>query len=235
VDKGAFEKHLRRSGKKPHVVAGLIMQVERFEQFLTGSGRGGLESAQVQDILDYAAAVDERQPGSARTSLRGVALYFSFLGNRPLAETASGLREQAIARTRKAFPLREFPGIRPEHIAALEAAGIKDAGQLLEAGRTPPSRRELAERTGIPAAALLELVRLSDLSRLEGVKAVRARLYHDAGVDTVEKMAAQEPEALLRLTAAFVERTGFDGIAPLPKEVLHTIETARKLPRIVEY
>jgi hypothetical protein len=48
-------------------------------------------------------------------------------------------------------------------------------------------------------------------------------------------MADCEAEALLALTAEFVERTGFDGIAPLPKEVSSTIANAKRLPRIVEY
>jgi hypothetical protein len=76
---------------------------------------------------------------------------------------------------------------------------------------------------------------LSDLARLPGVKGIRARLYYDAGVDCVEKMAACETEALLALTAEFVERTGFNGIAPLPKEVASTIANAKRLPRVVEY
>jgi hypothetical protein len=33
----------------------------------------------------------------------------------------------------------------------------------------------------------------------------------------------------------FVDRTGFDGIAPLPKEVAFSVATARRLPRLVEY
>jgi hypothetical protein len=33
----------------------------------------------------------------------------------------------------------------------------------------------------------------------------------------------------------FVEKTGFEGIAPLPKEAEFTIAEAKKLPRIVEY
>jgi hypothetical protein len=33
----------------------------------------------------------------------------------------------------------------------------------------------------------------------------------------------------------FVERGGFGGIAPLPKEVRNAIATAKQLPRIVEY
>jgi len=108
------------------------------------------------------------------------------------------------------FPLRIFRGVSPEHIARLEAIGIKNAGQMLVAGQTPEKRAYLAEETGIPEAAVLEFVKLSDLARLPGVKGVRARLYYDSGVDTVEKLAAWEPEALLAMTAQFVERSGFD-------------------------
>jgi hypothetical protein len=122
-----------------------------------------------------------------------------------------------------------------KHIEKLAAAGIKTAGQMLAAGQTAERRTALARDTGIPEEAILELVKLSDLARLPGVKGIRARLYYDAGVDCVEKMVAWEPEALLKMTAEFVERTGFDGIAPLPKEVSSTIANAKRLPRVVEY
>ena len=123
----------------------------------------------------------------------------------------------------------------PEHIARLESIGVKKAGQMLIAGQSLEKRKSLAEQAGVPEKTILELVKLSDLARLPGVKGIRARLYYDAGVDSVEKLAAWEPEALLAMTAAFVERTGFDGIAPLPKEVSSTIANARKLPKIVEW
>jgi hypothetical protein len=136
---------------------------------------------------------------------------------------------------RNPFRLREFRGVEPEYVEKLAAAGIKNAEQMLAAGQTAEKRAALAQDTGIPKEAILELVRLSDLARLPGVKGIRARLYYDAGVDCVEKMAAWEAEALLALTAEYVERTGFDGIAPLPKEVSSTIANAKRLPRIVEY
>jgi predicted RecB family nuclease len=50
----------------------------------------------------------------------------------------------------------------------------------------------LATQTGIPVEVVLELVKLSDLARLPGVKGIRARLYYDAGVDTVENLASFE-------------------------------------------
>jgi len=77
-------------------------------------------------------------------------------------------------------------------------------------------------------------VRLSDLSRLPGVKGIRARLYYDAGVHSVEKLAGWEPDALRVMLEKWVARTGFDGIAPLPKEVSSTIANARKLPSLVQ-
>lgn len=83
--------------------------------------------------------------------------------------------------------------------------------------------------------AILTLVKLSDLARIPGVKGIRARLYLDAGVDTLEKLATWEPEALREMLAGFVERTGFEGIVPLPAEMRYAVAQARKLPKIVAY
>jgi len=133
------------------------------------------------------------------------------------------------------FKLINFRGINAEAIIKLEAWRIKNVEQLLIAGSTKEKRLKLATDTGISEDDLLELVKLSDLSRLPGVKGIRARLYYDAGVDCVEKMASWEPEALRVMVTNYVERTGFDGIPPLPKEVSSTIANAQKLPKIIEF
>jgi len=106
---------------------------------------------------------------------------------------------------------------------------------MLSEGQTAAGRSSIAKQTGIPYEVVFELVKLSDLARLPGAKGIRARLYYDAGVDCVEKLAVYEPEALLEETAAYVKRTGFEGIAPLPKEVSSTITNARALPNVVEW
>jgi len=85
---------------------------------------------------------------------------------------------------RNPFKLGDFRGIHPDVIAALDAQHIKNADQLLNAGRTRQQRASLAKATGIPEDAILELVKLADLARLPGVKGIRARLYYDAGVDS---------------------------------------------------
>ena len=133
------------------------------------------------------------------------------------------------------FKLRDFLCVNPEHISRLEALGVKTTDQMLAAGQTSTGRTELATRAVISPDGILELVKLSDLSRLPGVKGIRARLYFNAGVETVEMLASYEPDELLRLTSEFVQRSGFPGIAPLPKEVSSTIENARKMPKLVKW
>ncbi len=117
----------------------------------------------------------------------------------------------------------------------LAALGIRNVKDMLEAGQTRKAREELSVKTGIPAETILELVKLSDLSRLEGVKGIRARLYYDAGIDTVEKMAKQDPQKLRTKFIEFVKKTHFNGIPPLPKEIENSIAKAKKLPKTIEY
>jgi len=50
-----------------------------------------------------------------------------------------------------------------------------------------------------------------------------------------EKMAGWDPEELRAMLVEFVERTGFNGMAPLPGEARFSVERARELPKIVEY
>jgi hypothetical protein len=112
---------------------------------------------------------------------------------------------------------------------------MRNSEQLLCAGRTAAARQQLAEQTGVPLEAILELVMLSDLARIPGLKNVRARLYYNAGVHTPQEIASWEAEPLRLMLEDFVRRTNFPGIPPLPKEVQSTIASARDLEQVVEY
>lgn len=230
----AFKKHLKRRGKKKHVADALVSHVEQFSQYLKQRGLE-LESAATDDLAAFAADLESVQKGAAKKVVRGIALYYNLVGNDAMAALARKIREEATAKTRKAFVLKNLSGVNQKHTDKLAAEGIVNVEHMITAGKTESLRLKLAEETGIPQESILELVKLSDLARLPGVKGIRARLYHDAGVDTVEKMAHWEPEALRTMVADFVERTNFDGIAPLPKEASSTVATAKKLPKLVEY
>lgn len=208
--------------------------VGEFEAYLQ-QHRGGkrLGEAEPDDLETFVAWVEREPKSSAKTYLWALGYCFAFIENDDLRELAGLLRAQRIKRT--PFPLKDFRGVDPEQAATLTEAGIRNVKQMLKAGRTPDARQKLANETGVPLEAIVELVKLSDLARIPGIKRIRARLYHDAGVDTLEKMAQWDPAELRAMLIEFVERTGFDGIAPLLGEATFSVTRARELPKIVEY
>jgi len=228
-----FLSFLRRGGRSESVARRVIRLVRDFERFLAEQHNSDLDSAVPEDIEAYVAWVERQPKASAKGPLWAIIYYYEFTGNEDLRQQARILRAERIER--RPFSIKDFRGIDPAHMERLGAVGIRDVKQMLDAGRTPSQRAALAERTGIPETSILEMVKLSDLARIPGVKGIRARLYHDAGVDTMQKLAACEPEALEAITAEFVARTGFDGIAPLPAEIRFTIAKARQFPHFVEY
>jgi hypothetical protein len=191
-----------------------------------------VDKAQKQDILDYAKSLEKNK---IKTQVRGLALYYRYVGDASLAKAAHALREEQTAKTRQVFKLRKFRGVDLENVAKLETIGIFNVEQMLEAGKTSGDRQKLSKRTGIPLASILEFVKLSDLSRLGAIKNVRARLYYDAGLDTPDKFTQWDADELRQMLIKFVKRTGFDGIAPLPKELRNAIEKAKNLPKVVQY
>ena len=218
------------------MVDALAGYVEQFVQYLWEQRSSDLGSATAADVEVFAGDLEASKKGSARKVLRGVGLYYDLIGQEKVASVAWRIREEAIARTRKVFALKDFRGLNRAHVQRLAAEGIVSVQQMLEAGKTSALRTALSDRTGIPLEAILELVKLSALARVGGLGSVRARLCDDADVDTVETLAQRDPEELQEMFLDYVERsTGFDGIAPLPKELRNAVATARELPRIVEY
>ena len=233
MDEG-FRDHLKRQGKKDHVVKRLVDSVRLFEDYLEKRSKALHETTE-PDLLDYAASCESEKKDSARIRIRGIALYFGYIGNRRLAAATSRIREAGITKHRSGFRLKDFLWINQAHVSKLKSIGIRDTNQMIESSKTPGARRNLAESTGIAADDILELVKLSDLARVSGVKSIRARLYHDAGLDSLEKIALVDADRLREVCIRFVEATGFPGIPPTPKEAEFTVQTARTLPRVVEW
>lgn len=240
MEQQAFFKYLRKGGRKQDVAERVIRLVTVFAEFLAGRGTN-LDSPSPTDLDAFVTWVDEEKSNlpkhddivpSARSYLWAICYYYRFTENEDLARYAGLLREGRIKR--KPFQLKDFRGMDPDQIKALKAHKITNINQMLKAGKTPQLRTELAEKTGIPVVSILELVRLSDLARLPGVKSIRARLYHDAGIVSIAQFASMQEEDILRITCEFVESSGFDGIPPLPAEVKHGITTARSLAIILE-
>lgn len=236
MNEEAFRKFLKRGGRKLHVVDTVVQILRQYEAYLNRFGEGKiLDETTPEDIEAYVQWYEEEQEKSAKGELWGIRYYYRFIGNRTMAIRVSELREARTSKTRKSFRIRDFRGVNEDYVSKLEAVGIRDVEQMRQRGATPAQRADLAEKTGVPEESIIEFVKLSDLARLPGVKAIRARLYYDSGIDTLEKMAKWDPEAMRLMLIEFVEKTGFDGIAPLPKEAANSVKVAAELPKIIEY
>ena len=234
LNQEAFERYLKRGGRSPSAVKRCVRFVEEFEQHLYNHSPGtSPRRASPDDLLTFVEWLEREPKASAKTHLWALRYFYDFCSNDEMTRLTAELRQARIKR--KSSTLREFRGVNPEHIASLAEAGIQNARQMLEAGPSPADRRRLSDQIGVPLSAILELVKLSDLSRIQGIAGIRARLYHDAGLDTLDEIARWEPDQMLQHMTDFVERTGFEGIAPLPREVSACIKKARILPRIVDY
>ena len=231
--KDEFRKFLKRGGRSPNAIKRMQAYIQEFEDFLTENCGRDLEAAEEIDLGGFVAQIEEGSQTSAKGHLWGLGYNFEYAENENLRFLARVLREQRIER--RPLPIRKFRGLDPVVLDRLQAEGIKHVKQVLAAGATPQARADLAARADVPAAALLEIVKLADLARIPGVKGIRARLYYDAGVDTLEKLAGWEPEPLREMLAGFVARSGFKGIPPLPAEIRYSIDQAKQLPKVVDY
>lgn len=235
MDEEKLRQYLKKQGKKDHVVAQLAGSVRLFADYLEKETEKTLETASGKELGDYAAVCESAKKGSTKTAIRGIKYYYDFTGNREMSGLAAEIREGAVGKSRTVFKLKDFPGINGKYVQILKDIGITDIDLMIENGKTPDMRKNLASRTGIPVDAVLELVKLSNLARKSSVKGVRSRLYVGAGLDTWDKIACLEVNELREICARYISKTGFNGIPPTPKEAFNTIEAARTIPRIVTW
>jgi hypothetical protein len=226
----AFLRHQRR---KDSAIDQIIQLVGDYETYFNSNYPGRpINQTTIESLESYVSWLESETGESASKPLWAVRYYFDFIENKELGDLAGEMRGERIKR--KPFFIRNIRGVNPEYISKLEALYIENIDQVLDEARTPTLRQELSEKSGIPLDGVLEFVKLADLARLRAVRSVRARLYHDAGL-TPESIAGWEPDELRTMLVEWVEKTGFDGIAPLPKEVQNLVKQARQLPKIVIY
>lgn len=94
------------------------------------------------------------------------------------------------------FPLADYPGADRGTLEALAEDGIDDGRELWDEAHPRKSRASLCRRLRVAPEPLLELSRLAELSRVEGVDPALARVLLDAGYPDVEELSKAEPAAL---------------------------------------
>lgn len=133
------------------------------------------------------------------------------------------------------YKIVEIEGIGDTYAKQLEEVGIKTTEDLLNCGKNPKGRAELAEKTGISPKYILKWVNHADLFRIKGVAGQFAELLEAGGVDTVKEL---KHRVAANLYAKLVETNDAKNLCnrvPSEKEIEKMIEQAKELPPMVEY
>jgi predicted flap endonuclease-1-like 5' DNA nuclease len=131
--------------------------------------------------------------------------------------------------------LAEIEGIGPSYAAKLEAAGVGSVEALLEKGASRQGREEIATRSGVTAALILEWVNHADLMRIKGVGSEYADLLEAAGVDTIPELAQRSPGNLAAKLEEVNAEKKLVRRVPTESEVTDWVQQAKSLPRIVTH
>jgi len=173
----------------------------------------------IENLADLRAALKSKVKWETFSQESGLSLDYLVI-----------LRREVNSYVSKPFDLEKIPGVNPEYVKRLAAVGVKHTSHLFERAMSPADRAALAEQTGVPDDALLELVKLSDLARIVGVGPVSVRLLYDVGLDTPEAFLAHSVDELLEKI-----HTVEEGATLTTKDIEYCLETAQHLPKAIEY
>ena len=132
-------------------------------------------------------------------------------------------------------PIKEIEGIGAVYAEKLASIGINTVHALLDKGCVKSGRKEMAEKTGISETLILEWVNMADLCRIEGVGEEYSDLLEEAGVDTVVELSKRDPENLYAKMKEVNEQKKLVKQLPALDTIKKWVETAKTLPRKVEY
>jgi hypothetical protein len=131
--------------------------------------------------------------------------------------------------------IKEFAGIPPDTVSSLEQIGIKNTFQLFDKIKNAKERKELAESTGIADSEILELTKLTDLSRIKWVGVTFARMLYDLGIDTVEKASmADSIDLHKRINQINKEKNIYRGQIGL-NDIKIFVNAAKEVPLEIKY
>lgn len=131
--------------------------------------------------------------------------------------------------------IADFPGISNNIAEKLEIAGIKNTEKLYDLVKTASDRKKLSMETGISEREVLELAKLTDLSRIKWVGVTFARMLYDLGIDTVKKASECDPDELHeKINRMSRENLIYKGQIGL-NDIRIFVNAAKEVPFEIEY
>ena len=232
MKKDEFIHRMKKEKKTPTTIKRYIEFKEVFERYLKSCRKGKIEEAGPEDLEEFKIWGEKNRLKNLRLHFMSIATYYKYMNKKQMVLKSNEMMGLIDLEN---YTISAFHGINRKIIEKLNQKGIKSARQLLETGSTEEERHRLSKTAKVPADSILELVKLSNLARIPGVKKIRARLYYDAGLDTLDKIARCDAELLRKTTGEFIKKSGFKGIPPTPKEAEHTVAMAKYLEKNVRF
>lgn len=131
--------------------------------------------------------------------------------------------------------LAKIEGIGDAYAEKLRAADVGSIESLLKKGAAVKGRKALAAATNISDTLILKWVNRADLFRIPGLGEEYSDLLEKAGVDTVAELAQRKPENLVKKLQEVNAEKKLVRRLPGVERVTAWIESAKSLPRGVEY
>ena len=128
-----------------------------------------------------------------------------------------------------AHRIEDIERIGPASRDLLVLAGIDTTEALLERCRDRIGRARVSAQTGLREAQLIRWVQIADLVRVPGVALEGAALLQAAGVETVDALAARDPQKLAARMRIVNEIRCIAAQAPSERTLSRWIEEARRL------
>jgi DNA polymerase/3'-5' exonuclease PolX len=145
------------------------------------------------------------------------------------------LRREVMSLKPSPVNLDKFPGVDPDALKKLQGIGIKTTLRLFKRVKTPQKREELANELGVGLEEILELTKLTDLSRVKWVGPVFARMFLDSGMDTVEKLSKAEATPFYEKLVEINQEKKYTKARFVESDLELCIEFTRKVPQVIEY
>jgi len=151
--------------------------LDNVEEKLTALGKSGISS-----LADLRAELKTEKLMRDLAARTGLEVDYLIL-----------LRREVESYFPKPIPLTDFNWLPSEVPSILQSKGIKNAASFFEKVTNPETKTELIE-AGIDPASLNELLKYADLTRVQWVSPITARILVLAGYGSAVELAAANPE-----------------------------------------
>jgi hypothetical protein len=183
-----------------------------------------IENQGIENIEELRTALKTKKKLEEFSAMTGISMEYLTILIREINSSIS-----------KPNRIKDFPEISSDVVEKLESAGIKHTLHLYERITTTLDRDKLEDEIGIDKETILQLTKLTDLSRVRWVNHTFAFLLFEAGYSTVNELADADAVELHKAIADLNnERNFFKGNIGL-NDIRICIHAANEIPQDIQY